>query len=198
MTNHTTNLLAAITAYDKAIAEVHAAIDHTALTLANHPLKALTNPDFLRHTFKLLRSTGGYTLTSAQRTQIEDSFKSAYRTIAGEAFSRFRFDEVYYYAVLELNVDRIGGANKFRTNNKLAADLTNISHALDRAASTTLEIKAISFETRSEETFYTDAHDNNARRASWNGGNPSESWYTNTTYDNLFDAFQAAFTPPQK
>lgn len=184
----------AVAAYQASLAAIRASIDMTATALTNSPREALTDTAFLRHFFNLLREEDLTLMSRTQRSQLEDAMKTAVRTVTGEPFSRLRFTEGYFSATLELNVDQIGGVENFRTNTKLADDLRDISYALDRAASTILEITVITKQSSTQDTFVADPYDNNVRRTAWNR---DPSWYGHKTYATLADAFTATFTDPK-
>lgn len=184
----------AVTAYQNSLAAARAAVDMTATALMSNPREALTDTTFLRHLFKLLREGDDYLLSRAQTDHLEDAMTAALRTLVGESFSRLRFMEGHFSATLELNVDKIGGVENFRTSTKLADDLRDISYALDRAAGTTLEITVITKQSSIQDTFVVDPYDNNVRRTAWNS---DAFWYGHKMYATLADAFTATFTDPK-
>lgn len=185
----------AVAAYQASLAAVRASVDMTATALTNNPRAALTDTAFLRHFFNLLREEDVTIMSRAQRIQLEDAMRTVVRDITGESFSRFRFLGGYFSVSLELNVDQIGGVEKLQADTTLAETLRDISHALERAASTTLEIVVISKQSSAQDTFVTDPYDDTTLRNTWNR-NPA--WYGHKTYPTLTAAFADTFTNPEQ
>lgn len=197
-----TTLADAVAAYQASLAAIRASIDMTATALTNNPREALTDTAFLRHFFNLLREEDLTLMSRTQRSQLEDAMKTAVRTVAGESFSRLRFTEGHFSATLELNVDQIGGVEKLQADAALAETLRDISHALEHAASTTLEVVVITKQSSTQDTFVTDPYDGMTRRTSWSKnpawyGQTAKDWYGHKTYKTLIAAMADTFVYPE-
>lgn len=200
--SRTTALADTVTAYRAALDAVRASVATTITALTNSPREALTDTEFLRHFFNLLREDDATLISHTQRGQLNKAMETAFRSIAGKSFYRFHLTDGYFFARLELNVDQIGGVENLHADTNLAETLNSIVSTLDRASSATFEIVVISERNSSQESFVTDPYDGRTRRSAWNNHSArytqtANDWYGHKTYKTLVAALTDAFVYPR-